>query len=525
MPIGRSVSGSQSHDGHIGLSATELQRRALRGVSTSTISSTLALPLAIVVSAVVARSLGPEEFARFAYLAFVVPMILQVTDAGYAQATARWASQAVASGDLSAAGELAGKLVGWNLVRLPLVLGLILVVAHPVPAVALAVIVFGLVAGAGSGLVVSLTAENRVGTTAKIGLLQALAASAVGVASVLAGASGTTVWALSFASGIVAAPGWLLTANPRLRRAALRPRLPRRLPSGFWRFGLAASAASAGYTLVFSRSEVIILQALDRHRALAVFALAYGLAQRLTTPIDTLLGPLIPALSGLTAAHPERLRPGFERALRLSTAAAAFLGAAAVTGTMLAAPLLFGSEYVGIGPAFVALAAISLLQSAAQPYTALAHARGRPGVTLAANVPALAVDVALSFAFIPSLNIWGAVIANAAAALVAVSLTARAAAGPTSVRLARIRGFSLTGLALVSAGIAYAAALATAPVAPSAAVVTAFAVGAVTFVLLAKAVGGLLPRDDVNVLLASLPGPIADATRSTVLMLSRKTSP
>ena len=524
MPIVRSVSGSESHDDHIGLSAPELQRRALLGVSASTISSTIALPLAIIVSAVLARSLGPQEFARFAYLAFLVPLIVQLADAGYAQATARWASQAVASGDLSTAGELAGKLVGWNFVRLPLVLGVILVVAQPAPAVALAVVIFGVVASAGSGLVVALTAENRVGTTAKLGFLQALAAGGVGVSAVLAGASGTTVWALSFASGIVAAPGWFLTANPKLRLAALRPRLPRQLPPGFWRFGLAAAAASAGYALVFSRSEVIILEMLGRHRALAVFALAYGLAQRLTTPIDTLLGPLIPALSGLRAAHPDRLRAGFERALRLSSAGVAFLGAAAVTGTMLAAPLLFGPEYVGIGPAFVALAAISLLQSAAQPYTALAHALGRPGVTLAALVPALVVDVALSLALIPPYDLWGAIIANAASALVAVGLTARAAAGRASVRLAHIRGFSLAALAVVSSGLAYAAALATASVAPAASVATAFAVGAVTFVLLAKAVGGVLPREDVEVLLGSLPTPIANASRGAVSLLARKMS-
>jgi len=112
----------------------------------------------------------------------------------------------------------------------------------------------------------------------------------------------------------------------------------------------------------------------------------------------------------------------------------------------------------------------------------------------------------------------------AGGALGGVGETAGAAAGRASLRLAHIPGFSLAVLAVGSAGLAYAAAVATAPVAPPASVATAFAVGAVTFVLLAKAVGGVLPREDVEVLLGSLPTPIANASRGAVSLLARKMS-
>ncbi|MGZ4354211.1 MAG: oligosaccharide flippase family protein, partial [Gaiellaceae bacterium] len=118
---------------NVGLSAPELQRRALRGAAWSTASVIVGLPLAVVVSVVVARTLGPQEFGRYAYLTFLVPLLYETTDLGVAQATVRSASRAFAVGSLGATRDLIAKGAGWNLLRMPLVFGLILVVAHPSP--------------------------------------------------------------------------------------------------------------------------------------------------------------------------------------------------------------------------------------------------------------------------------------------------------------------------------------------------------------------------------------------------------
>lgn len=91
----------------------------------------LALPLAIGVSVVLARVLGPHEFARFAYLVFLVPLFYEVTDFGYAAATARSAAQAYAAGNIEATGRLVGKALGWNAIRLVPVAALVLVLARP----------------------------------------------------------------------------------------------------------------------------------------------------------------------------------------------------------------------------------------------------------------------------------------------------------------------------------------------------------------------------------------------------------
>lgn len=510
--------GSEAEEERRGLAPAELQARALRGVGWSTVSSVLALPLAIVVSVVVARTLGPEGYARFAYLTFLVPLVISLSDLGFAQATTRAASQAFASGDLDGTRGLIGKALGWNLLRLPPLCVLVLAIARPDTLGAVLVVIFLAVSTGGAGLVFSLNAENRSATLAKLAIVEGLAVGFASMGAALLGAPPTTVWAAAFAAGGLAAPGWLLATNPRLRRAALIPRLPRGLPRAFWRFGLLALASSTGYVLVFSRSEVVILEALGEERALAVFALAYGLSQRVTTPVDTLIGPLTTALSALAAAHPARFRAGFERALRLSATAVAFLAAAALVGTALLAPLMYGAAFAGVGLAFVALAAVSLLQSMAQPYTALVYASGEPGILLRALAVALVADVAVAFALIPPFGLWGAIVANAVGGVTALALTMKSAAGPASLRTADVPAGRTAMLTAGSCGAAYAVGMAAGSVHDALGVVAAFGAGTGTFLALAPAIGGLVPEEDLAVLLRSLPRRMPFAARAMSLV-------
>jgi O-antigen/teichoic acid export membrane protein len=500
-----------------GLSPRELQQRAMRGVAWSSISGMVSLPLAIVASAVVARSLGPQEFARFAYLHFLVPLLLVVSDLGFGDAMKRTSSQAFAVGDLARTRELLGKTMGWNLVRLPVICALSLAVARPGLEIAL-VLVGGLVLlSASAGLTFSLHAENRGATDAKLSFLRGLATGVSSIIGALAGASGTALWAITFVSAVVAVPGWIIVANPALRRAALTPRLPRALPERFWTYGLTVLVSTVLSILVFSRSEVMILEALGQQQALAIFALAFGLAQRLTTPVDTILGPLVPALSALSSASPERMDAGFGRALRLSATAVACLASAAGVGTVLAAPVLFGPEYAGIGLVFAALAAISLVQSAVQPYLALAYALGRPGFLIRVNAIALAGDVAVALALIPTIGLWGAVIANAVGGILAIGLTVRWLPGTNGVRAARVPLAGLLRLAVLSCLAAYVLGLLAGGLHPAAGALVAFVVGSSSFFVLARLFGGPLPAGDAAVLLDVLPARLARFTRSTII--------
>jgi len=507
-----------------GLAAAELQRRAARGATWSTISVTVSLPLAIAVSVILARSLGPEQFARFAYLTFLVPLLIVLLELGFAPAIIRAGSQAFARGDLAGTRDLLSKAFGWSLLRLPIVCAVVLVIARPEPAIAVVVVAALVLLTAGGAIVFSLQVENRGATSAKLAFLQGFASSVSSIVAASVSDSGTTVWAITLASGVAVLPVWLVVADPSLRRAALRPRLPRGLPEGFWRYGVTATVLALVSTLVFSRSEVVILEALGEQQALAVFALAFGLAQRLTTPVDTLLGPLIPALSAIASAHPERLRPGFGRALRLSSTAVAFLAGAAFIGTTLAAPVLFGPEYEGTAAVFAALAGVSLLRSAAQPYIAVAHAVGRLGGLVRANGIALIVDVALAVALIPTLGVWGAVIANAVGALLALVLSVRAIPQAGSVRDAGVPTRKLLAVTGGSVAAAYAAGAVGGTAGPAIGALAAYAVGACAFLTLARIFGGLLRESDSAVLLDVLPSRIARFSRPFIPVVTSGTA-
>lgn len=502
-----------------GLTPKELQSRAARGVTWSTVTTVVSLPLAIVVSVVLARSLGPHEFARFAYLSFLVPLLLNISDLGMAHAALRAASRSFAEGDLADTRNILGKALGWNLLRLPLACVLVLVVARPGLTVAVLLVGGLALTFAGSALLFALQAENRGATDARLAFVQNLVSSAGGMAAATVGASGTTVWAITFVSVAVAVPGWLLVANPSLRRAALTPRLPSKLPAGFWRYATSALMLALVATLVFSRSEIVILELLEEQQALAIFALAFGLAQRLTTPVDTLLGPLIPALSALASAHPDRLRQGFGRALRLSSTGVAFLGASAVVGTMLAAPVLFGPEYEGTGTVFAALAGVSLLRAAAQPYIAVAYAVGLLGGLVRVNAIALAIDIVLAIVLIPPMGVWGAVIANVVAGSLALALSVRVTTQSAgSIQEAEVpvaRLLAVIGLSLVAA---YACGALGGMAGPAVGALAAYAAGTGSFVVLAKLFGGLLADADANVLLDVLPGPLARLSRPFIFI-------
>jgi O-antigen/teichoic acid export membrane protein len=498
------------------LEPREIQARAVRGISWSTLSSVATLPLSIVVSVVLAHRLGTTGFARFALLAFLVPLATQVLDGGFWLAATRSTSRTFAAGDLDATRDLLGKSVGFSLLKLPVVLAIVLSVARPGLGAALALVAYFAVTYLGTGLSLALSGENRISVLAKLAFVQALGSGGAAIGAALLGAGAVGVYAASLLGGAVSAPGLLLAANPALRRAALRPRLPRALPDGFWRFGLLSLASSVAYLLVFSRSEIVVLDLLGSHRDVAVFALAYGLAQRLTTPVDTLLGPLIPALAALDAVDGERLRAGFERALRIAAAGVAFLAGSAVVGTIYVAPVLFGPKYEGVGLAFAALAGISLLQSAAHPYTALVYALGRPWIAVRALVVALVVDLGVAVALVPPLGIWGAIVANAAGALTAIALAARAALGRGSVRRAGVRLLNLGLAAALAAECALIAGATVTHVNALLGALAAYAAGTVGFGLAAKFVGGLLPTGDADVIRRALPAPLAVLARTTL---------
>ena len=166
--------------------------------------------------------------------------------------------------------------------------------------------------------------------------------------------------------------------------------------SSFWRFAFLSWIASVIGTFVFSRSEIFLLQAFHQAAALGVYALAFGLSQQITAPIDALLLPLLPSVTGVLAEWPQRARLTFERSTRVSSVMGGATAAAVVPPLVFAVPIIYGHEFMEAAWLFVPLALTSIFQSTNNPVLAFISAREFGGRRVRANLTALAADLGVA---------------------------------------------------------------------------------------------------------------------------------
>lgn len=494
------------------LTRRELQDRALRGSLWTLVSFGATLPLSIVANAVTARILGPTEYGHLAFLLAAFSIALPITEFGFGQALAQWGVSSEMKADAATTDSLLRSRNGFSLgVQLPLLWagGLFLLRAEPgwVQAVFL---MTTLVLVAGGGAQAALLIQNRTEAMAKITMLVGIAIQFGIVLAAVETEDASGVWSARLVLSALAPVFAAAILSRRLRRVAFLPRLPRGLPSGFWRFALLSWVAGASALLVYSRSEIFVLRLYDQAVELGLFAVAYGLSQQLTLPLVSLLAPLFPAGAGLTAAHPEHVREGFLRATRYFALVSGGL-LSLVPAVFLVTPIAFGEDFSRSAVLFVPLAVASTLQAAASPFTILAFARRRGGVLVGAFVGALAVDVAAAVVLVAFYGAWGAVVANILGQLTSIAVLARrelAAQGtPTKEVVHNLRPWAL-GVVALGPGFAIGG-IVQATFTPLAAVVAAAIAGVAVFGVLLRVTGGILTTADAGALLGLVPRRLA----------------
>jgi O-antigen/teichoic acid export membrane protein len=233
--------------------------------------------------------------------------------------------------------------------------------------------------------------------------------------------------------------------------------------------------------------------------------------------VDALLGPLLPAVAGLVNAHPSAVRAGRERSLRAS----AFLGGAilgvAVPVLTVALPLIYGSAYESARYVFFVLAMTSTLQSVCNPLLAFFNARRQAGLLLRINLVALALDAVIAVTLIPPLGLIGALMANAGAQIVVLTLLVVVEARRESEPVrAVLRSMSGWGVGLISALVAVGAS-SLLEARPLVAFLAALVLGAAVFVLGTRHFRAGLQESDWQVLESALPG----ALRPSVKLAAR----
>jgi O-antigen/teichoic acid export membrane protein len=491
--------------------AAELQRRAISGSAWTVVHTLVSVPVAFAANAVVARSLGVSSYGHLAFLTASFTLAVTFADFGFSTALVQRGSRAEAGGRRLEADDLLRRSLGFHAVaELPILVVIVLALTRGDPAwIAVALLTAVVFTTFLSGGALSLTIENRTALAAQVSIALNLVLQGGSVAAALATRSSAAVWAVrTLIPALALGINFLLLERHR-RRAAVRPRLPSGLGSVFWRYALFSWASGLLALLVYSRSEVFLLQLLHKQEALGLFALAFGLSQVITAPADAMLHPLLPAVSGLLSAWPERALAAFERSMRVSALIGGGIAATVIPTLVFAVPLIYGASFASAAWLFVPLALVSTFQSTSNPVLAFTNARQRGALIFKATSAALIVDVIVAVALIPPFGAWGAVAANVAGqpvGLIWLALTEPLALAHGPMGLLRLYRPFLFGSVIGGASLLVGDVLQTSSAGLAA--VTACVMGAALYLLAVRMTRTGLTIQDRDALVGSLAKPI-----------------
>ncbi|WP_018154909.1 oligosaccharide flippase family protein [Demetria terragena] len=500
----------------------QIQRNAVRGATWTMAATAITIPLAFVANVVLARVLGVEGYGRLAFLTAALEIVVAVTDIGTTAAVIQFGSRAHALGQTGEVQRILARAQGFRLLIVAPVLSLfiVLLVDLATPVLIAGVLLGVWLPAALAGINDCLTVENRTATAAKIQLAIAVVIQTAVVVAALLSQQADSTWlvrlALTAVSPLVAIP----LVTKAYRSAVLRPRSPRGLPSGFWKFAIPSGTAGLIGGLVVSRSEVLLLEWLDTPNAVGLFALAFGIAAHVFGPANALTNPLLPAVSSLRAVDADAIQRAFLRVTRVSVAMVSAILLLGVPALAVLVDTIYGAEYRTAAALLVVLAAGIAVSTLSGPVTAFNLSRLASMRVLFASLIALIANAVLAVALIPMWSIWGAAIASVLAAVTRVGILVRDELIALELGWAGIRS-AITALATsaIGAGLVWWTSRYI-PWTP-AAVATAVGLGAVLWWATLRCAGATIEPGDRQQIVGVLPRPLRAGTSRVLSLVTR----
>jgi O-antigen/teichoic acid export membrane protein len=455
----------------------------------------------LAVSIAAARFLGPEDFGRQSFIAFVELSVIALLTGGLANAIVRHVADSVGRDRTEAVRrlftwawrlELAGAAVGGGAVLAVGLLG-----AEPRSA--------WIVAGVATSLGVLHAVPNAV----LLGIQRWRDASVVGLVT---GAAGTlaTISVLAAGGGItgmfvveaVVSAGNLFWTSWLMRRALAATMPVGRLAGEEWvdlrrratGFALLASYGVILTLVLWRRSEFFFLERYSTETELALYSVVFAVTAALMRFPEALAAVALPAVATLSGAGElDRIRSGFGRGTRLMTIVALPLTAAVLALGPLLLLLIYGEDFRGTGPVLLIMVAIFPLVPLLHLGGSVLSGLGLLRVQLLAETGAAALNIGLAFALVPAHGAVGAAIANVAGQGTAAALVfvyALRVIGPLELRLV-----SLAPTVVSSAVAGFAAWLAADAVGGAPGLLLGLVAGTLVFGTLSAALR-IVPADD-----------------------------
>ncbi len=434
----------------------------MRGGAWTAISHVIPQLYTVAVSIAAARFLGPSEFGRQSFIAFVAISVHMVLTSGVALTLMRsvaeslghrrpdqalgliawaWRLQAVAAvvgggGMIVAAALGARPSAAWVLAGVFVAFGILQSVANAV--------LLGVQWFRAAALVGLVTGGVTVPVT--IGVLAA-GGGITGVFAVEAAvAAANLLWTFVLARRALRGLPPRVAAAPELRRRALR-------------FAGWTTVSALVSLVVWRRSEFIFLAHYSSDAQIGLYSIAFAMVIALAALPERLSSVLVSAFATLRGASAgDRIRSGFSRSLRLLLIVSLPLtaGAAAVGPALL--EVIYGEAYREAGTVLMILVVVIPFLAVSSVSSSLMSGLDDAKTPLLAGTFAAVVNLALAFVLIPAFDATGAAAANAGAQVAATAALfagARRLSGPVDWQAASLLRCALAavGCALVSRGV------------------------------------------------------------------------
>lgn len=394
----------------------------LRGGSWNLIGLFVPQLALLVLSVAAARFLGPDQFGRQSFIAFVEVSIVMLLAGGLPLALTRYT------------GDALGR-------RRP---GVVIGLARWVGRISIAAAVVGAAIMVGFGLagatpraawfiaavVVAASLIQRVPSSVLNGLQRWRAASVVGVVMAVVAAVATVLvlWGGGGIVGMFAVEAAVTLASlvwlwwlSRRAEAALGPPEPVEQPlrRDFLRYAFVASLGVILTFVVWRRSEFLFLNHYSTDSEIAIYSVAFSSVAALLLIPQAIVGVLLPAVATLLGAgETERIRQGFERAIRLLLVLTLPMTAFAIALGPLTLRLVYGQDFGGVGPVVVLLLIPLPIVTLMNLSKVVLAGMGRQRFQLASGAVGAAANIGLDLALIPHYDAVGAALANAGGQLV-----------------------------------------------------------------------------------------------------------
>lgn len=399
-----------------GVEQAEPERRRvseglISGTAWTVLHVLVSVPIAFLVNVVVARRLGVVDYGQLAVLTMVLSLATAAASMGVGAALVQFVTKSSEAGRRAEVERTISGAQGYNVfVAAPFVaLVVALFVDVPWPLLALAV-VFGVFAPAAfqAGPIL-LSTEHRSDRAAQLAMVSNLGIQAVVVVTVLLHPVATSVWVarIVVTGALMVLP--FLALPGRLRRPAFRPTSPWRLPRAFWAFAVPTGLATLVSQLVTDRVQVFFLEWFGDPVAVGLFALGFGLAAQVLTPVQAAVGPLLPAFAALQERGAEAAREGLLRVTRVSAVTTGGVLVLAVPVLAGLVPSIYGAQYAPSGDYFLVMTCAASVVVVGSGAFASLMSRLRGRTYLWVNLASLVVMAGVALVFIPPAGAWGAV--------------------------------------------------------------------------------------------------------------------